>query len=219
MGVRRANWLAALTSSGARALIGYFGAEALWVSASRPEDRRFAGKGIALRNALLIGGFSTLLPLLYRSSTRRGGFPWAADAVLLSIPALDMAGNSLDLYNQHEAFDSLAHFYGTTAAAALMALAMEGRASEPHTVRWLVAAGGTTFLHVLLEMQEYWTDVVFDTHNVEGIEDVEGDILWGVCGAVVGTALIALAIRSENRAAFLEEARRLARCIDPVFRT
>lgn len=219
MGVRRAGWLAALPSAGVRALVGYFGAEAVQVTASRPDDRRFAGKGIAVRNALLIGGFSLLLPALHRSSTRRDAFPWTADAVLLSIPALDMAGNSLDLYNRNGAFDSFAHFYGTAAAAALLALAMEGRAKEPVLVRWLVAAGGTTFLHVLLEIQEYWTDVLFGTHNVEGIEDAEGDVLWGICGVVAGTALIGLGLRSKYRAAILEEAQRLADCIDPVFRT
>jgi len=219
VGVRRAGWQAALASAGVRALVGYFGAEAIGVTASRPEDRRFAGKGIAIRNALLIGGFSLLFPVLHRSSARRAGFPWTADTALLSIPALDMAGNSLDLYNRHGAFDSFAHFYGTAAAAALLALAMEGRAKEPALVRWLVAAGGTTFLHVLLEVQEYWTDVVFGTHNVEGIEDAEGDVLCGICGAVAGTALIGLGLRSKYRAAILAEARRLADCIDPVFRT
>jgi hypothetical protein len=218
MAISGARQLALLADCTVRALVGYYGAEALWTSADEPSDRRFSGKGIAIRNALIVGSFTFLLPLLQRASRRRTPFPWAADAVLLSIPALDMAGNSLDIYNGYGLFDSFAHCYGTAACAGLAAMAMEGRAREPVSVRWLVAIGGTTFFHVLLEVQEYWTDMWFGTHNVEGIEDVEGDVLWGVCGALSGVALFELALRSRRHASLLVEARRLARVLEPVFR-
>ena len=96
------------------------------------------------------------------------------------------------------------------ALAALFLLAMEGRKREPRLIRWMVAIGVPTFLHLLLEIQEYWTDVFFGTHNVEGLEDTEGDILMGACGAVMGVALLELALNGPAREEVTEEARRLA---------
>lgn len=197
-----------------RALLLFFSVEAIQATVSNPADRRFAGKGIALRNALLVGGFSMLLPVLYCLGPRRHPFPWAADAILISVPVADMAGNSLDLYNNHDSFDLMTHFYGTAAAGGLLALAANGRGVRPAPYRWLVAAGITTFFHVLLEIQEYWTDVIFGTHNVEGLEDTEGDLLAGVCGAVAGVAFAeALAARGGRIAV---EARRLGATFDPL---
>jgi len=206
-----------VTNLGVRALLGYFGAEALKVTITDPSDRRFAGKGIAIRNALLLSGFSLLLPGLYAKSDRRERFPWTSDAVLLTVPVLDMAGNSFDLYNDYGWFDSVAHFYGNAAVGALMTLVMAGRGVESPLVRWLTAAGGTTFLHVLLEMQEYWTGLWFGTHNVEGLEDTEGDLASGWLGTVAGVALAEVSLRGSGRDRIHAEARRLAAAMHKVF--
>jgi hypothetical protein len=201
-----------------RALLLYFGAEAVQTTLTDPNDRRFAGKGIALRNAVLVGGFSMLLPVLYHLGPKRRGFPWAADALLISVPVADMAGNSLDLYNTRSWFDLLTHFYGTAAVAGLMALAANGRGIQPAPPRWLVATGGTTFFHVLLEIQEYWTDVLFGTHNVEGLEDAEGDLLAGVCGAITGVALAESLASARTGAIASREAARLGATLEPLVR-
>jgi hypothetical protein len=193
-----------------RTLMGYFGLEALKVTVVDPNDHRFQGKGIAMRNALVLGAFSTFLPLLYRRNKARRGFPWGADAMLISVPVVDMAGNSFDLYNDTDWFDVLAHLYGNVVGSSLLMLAMEGRNREPRLVRWVVAAGGATFLHVWLEIQEYWTDVFLKTQNVESLEDTEGDILMGACGAIMGVALAELALNGPLREAALAEGRRLA---------
>jgi hypothetical protein len=180
---------------------------------TNPNDRRFSGKGIAMRNALLVGAFSMFLPTLYLLGSKRERFPWAADAVMITVPVADMAGNSLDLYNNHGWYDVLTHFYGTAAVGALVALAANGRAMRPAPFRWLVAVGSTTVLHILLEIQEYWTDVFFGTRNVEGLEDTEGDILAGMCGAISGAALTEtlLACGLARR-----EAKRLGAAFDPL---
>lgn len=200
---------------GLRAAICFFGAEAILIAARDPLDRRFSGKGIAARNALLIGGFSLAFPLLQMRNRSRSEYPWAADALLLSIPAADMAGNSLDLYNRLGAFDITTHTYGTAVASALATLAMGGRATEPILIRRLVALGGTTLFHVLLEAQEYWTDVLFGTQNVHGLADMEGDLLAGLLGAFTGAALAERAVRTSPEAA--REARRLAALFERKF--
>jgi hypothetical protein len=209
--------LGLVANLGVRALLGYFGTEALKVTISDPSDRRFAGKGIAVRNALLLGSFSLLLPGLHSISARQERFPWTSDAVLLTVPVLDMAGNSLDLYNQYGWFDSVAHFYGNAAVGALITLAMAGRDREPPLARWLIAAGGTTFLHVALEMQEYWTDVWFGTHNVEGLEDTEGDLAYGWLGTITGVALMELALRNRRGSWLRAEGQRLAASLATLF--
>jgi hypothetical protein len=205
-----------LANLAVRALLLFFGAEAIQATIFNPNDRRFAGKGIALRNALLVGAFSMLLPLLYFLGDRRRPFPWAADALMISVPVADMAGNSLDLYNSRGWFDLVTHFYGTAAVGGLMALGAHGRGVRPAPSRWFIAAGGTTFLHVLLEIQEYWTDVLFGTHNVEGLEDTEGDLLAGVCGSLTGVALaeILMSQRGGGRAA--REAARLGAALEAL---
>jgi hypothetical protein len=205
-----------LANLAVRALLLFFGAEAIQATISDPNDRRFAGKGIALRNALLVGGFSMLLPMLYRLGPKRRGFPWTADALLISVPVADMAGNSLDLYNSRGWYDSVTHFYGTAVVAGLMALAAHGRGMRPAPPRWFVAAGGTTFFHVLLEIQEYWTDVLFGTHNVEGLEDTEGDLLAGVCGVLAGVAIAETLMSQRAGGHAAREAARLGAALEPL---
>jgi hypothetical protein len=214
--LRQAPPLSVLLNICARALLLYFGAEAIQATISNPNDRRFAGKGIALRNALLVGAFSMLLPVLYHLGPKRQRFPWAADALVITVPVADMAGNSLDLYNRYGTFDLMTHFYGTAAVGGLMALAARGRNVRPALFRWFLAVSCTTFPHVLLEIQEYWTDVFFGTHNVEGLEDTEGDLLAGVCGAIAGVAVAeALMMRGGHIAA---EARRLGATFESLAR-
>ncbi len=216
MRLRRVPRLGLLLNLAARALLLYFGAEAIQATVSNPNDRRFAGKGIALRNALLVGAFSMLLPVLHYLGPKRRAFPWAADAVLISVPVADMAGNSLDLYNNYGWYDSVTHFYGTAAVAGLMDLAGNGRNVRPGPYRWLVAASATTFFHVLLEIQEYWTDVIFGTHNVEGLEDTESDLLFGMFGAITGATAAELLFWWGGH--FGAEAARLGSTLEPMAR-
>ena|SRR5579871_6296563 len=211
---KRSDRLSMIANLALRGLMVYFGSESLRVSLTNRRDRRFAGKAIALRNVLLLGGFSMLIPGLYFRSRRRTAFPWQSDALLLSIPVVDMAGNSFDLYNRYGVFDSFAHFYGNVASGWLLTLAMLGRGRADDMLRVVVAATGTTFCHVLLEVQEYWTDVLFGTRNVEGLEDTEGDILSGLLGAVTGVALAEILSRGRMGARIMDEAQRLACSLD-----
>jgi hypothetical protein len=216
-GATESRTLAAAVNIFVRAALAFFCVDALRVTTSDPADARYAGKGIAVRNALVMAGFCSIVPALFMAGRRKTGYPWIGDALLLSVPALDMVGNWLNLYNRYGLFDTIAHWYGTAATSGLLTLAMAGRAREPRLVRWLVAAGTTTLFHLLLEAQEYWTDVFCGTHNVEGIEDVEGDLGAGVVGAFCGVVAAELALNGlQERAAVVAEAARMGPILDPL---
>jgi hypothetical protein len=85
-----------------------------------------------------------------------------------------MAGNSLDLYDRYSYFDLLPHAHGT-GAATVVAQAVLGLPA-------LSAVGVAIVLHLLLEAQEYYTDVLFGTRNVRGVSDTVNDLLAGLVG-------------------------------------
>jgi hypothetical protein len=119
----------------------------------RPGDPRFAGKALPVRNALVVGGARLVFPalhLLRRPRGRRGRgwgrYPVWLDALYLSIFWLDMAGNSLDLYDRYAYFDLLPHAHGTGAATVVLRAVLG--------LPTLSAVGLATVLHLLLEAQE-----------------------------------------------------------------
>ena len=146
-----------------------------------PEDPRFAGKAIPIRNLLIVGGLSLLFPILYRMQRRRR-YPLWTDDLWLSLFWLDMAGNSFDLYDRHRHFDLIPHFHGTGAAA----VAVRRGFGLPRRKALLA----TNALHIGLEAQEYATDVFFGTHNVRGWWDPVGDIIAGVAGSLTYLELV-----------------------------
>lgn len=146
-----------------------------------PDDPRFAGKGIAMRDLILAGGVATLIvPILHFFRPRWDRYPVWTDVAFLSILALDMAGNSLNLYEQAWRFDLIPHAYGP--AAGLVGLLLLG-------VRPWVGLAIINGIHVLLEIQEVLGDVVFGTSNVNGAWDSITDLAAGLTASV----LVALA--------------------------
>ena len=102
-----------------------------------------------------------------------------------------MAGNSFNLYDTYFYFDLIPHFHGTGALAAILFGAFSFSA--------LSAIGLANIIHMLLEAQEFYTDVLFKTHNVRGTFDVVNDMVAGVLGTVVYVLLIMLAIKLRKR--------------------
>jgi len=166
-----------------RASIVYFLAEVL----RKPNDPRFAGKAIPIRNLVIVGGLSLLFPSLYalrglpalRSLGHRWktGYPWWADNLHLSIYWFDMAGNSFNLYDRYTHFDLLPHAHGPGAAAVA---ARVGFGASRDVGIW-----SSNALHGALELQEILTDVFFGTHNIRGAWDCIGDMSAGVLGVIV----------------------------------
>src|ERR687898_2171642 len=89
-----------------RLSVVYFLAEVLL----HPDDPRFAGKAIPIRNLIIVSGLSLLFPALHVVGRRWKAYPVWFDDLYLSIFWLDMAGNSFDLYNRFSAFDLIPHF-------------------------------------------------------------------------------------------------------------
>ncbi len=155
-----------------RASIGYFA----WETVRRPNDPRFAGKAIPIRNLLIVGGFSLIFPARCFIWKKCSSYPFWPDNLFLSIFCLDMAGNSFNLYDRYYYFDLIPHFHGTGATAVVLKTALDLPA--------LSAVGLATMANVALEGQEYYTDVLFGTHNVRGVSDTVNDLLAGLAGAI-----------------------------------
>jgi hypothetical protein len=169
MSVRRAAGLGVNVAQ--RLVIGGVVAHALL----HPDDPRYAGKGIGTRGLALVAA-TILVPLLQLSSRRGERYPIGTDNLYLSILALDLAGNYFNLYNRYAHFDLIPHFHGTGAATIVLARLLQ----RP----LLAGLGVAQVLHVGLEAQEYYSDVLFDLHNVGGTWDTVNDLLAGAAGSL-----------------------------------
>jgi hypothetical protein len=159
-----------------RAVIGFVLVDAR----RRPRDPRYAGKAIGTRGLVVIPA-SLLVPAVWASRDRRAAYPVWIDSLHLSIYALDMAGNYLDLYDRIKHFDAIPHAHGTGAATVVVADLFEQPA--------LSAVGIAQVVHIALEAQEYYSDVLFDLHNVRGTWDTVNDLVAGTVGSLAYAGL------------------------------
>jgi hypothetical protein len=158
---------------GLRALMVAFAAEAIiWA-----DDPRFEGKGIGIRNAMVIGSYSLVLPAIHWLRRPWSAYPWWTDVLWLSVPFFDMLGNSLNLYDTYRYFDLLPHVHGPGAATVVL--------MELARLPLLASIGIVQVGHILLEGQEYYTDVLLGTQNITEIADPINDMLVGVLGSVL----------------------------------
>ena len=139
-------------------------------------DDRFAGKALGPRNVGILLGFSMLFPILQWGFRRWRRYPWWTDCLYLSVPFIDMLGNTLNLYNTIEWWDHIPHFHGPGALAVVFIAAFD---FGP-----MAAAGLATILHTALEINEYYGDVLLHTHNVKGIADSINDLAYGLAGVI-----------------------------------
>lgn len=156
-----------------RVLMAVFAAEAIIWS----DDPRFEGKGIGIRNAIVIGTYTLVLPAIHWLRRPWSAYPWWTDALWLSVPFLDMVGNSLDLYDTYRYFDLLPHTHGPGAATVVL--------MELARLPFIASVGIVQVAHILLEGQEYYTDVLLGTQNIDSIADPVNDMLVGVIGSLV----------------------------------
>lgn len=160
-----------------RLSIFYFLGEVFLLS----DDPRFSGKAIPMRNLIIVLTFSLLFPFFYFVKKRWKKYPFWFDNLYLSLFWLDMAGNSLNLYDTYYYFDLFPHFHGT----GTLALVLYGAFGFPV----LSALGLANIIHVLLEAQEYYTDVFLGTHNVRGVFDPINDLMAGILGVALYTGI------------------------------
>ncbi len=151
-----------------------------------PDDPRYRGKAIGKRGMVMVP-LSLAVPLAYAVRRRRGSrrpYPVWSDNLHLSIYALDLVGNYLNLYDSYHHFDAIPHSHGTGALTVAVANVFEVPAAS--------AVGYAQVAHVLLEIQEYYSDVWFGLRNVRGTWDMANDLLAGVVGSVKYALLLAL---------------------------
>jgi hypothetical protein len=155
-----------------RAAIVYFTVEA----ALNPDDPRFDGKNLVARNTIVIA-LTLALPAVQWLRRRWERYPVWYDALYLTLFAVDMLGNSLNLFDTWQNFDLVPHFHGAGALAVVFAGAF-GLAFWP-------AVGLANLAHALLEGQEWLADWVFDSRNVRGVWDSVRDMAVGIVGSVL----------------------------------
>lgn len=157
----------------------------------RPEDPRYAGKAIGTRGLVMIP-LSLVLPVAHAVRGRSlATYPFWTDNLWLSIFALDLTGNHFDWYDRHARFDLIPHAHGTGAGTVVMAEVLE--------IPALSAVGLGQLGHILLEAQEYYSDIWFGLRNVRGTWDTVNDLLAGAAGSVAYAAALSLARRARGR--------------------
>lgn len=173
--MRALGWL---VNAALRAWIVWVIVEAL----RRPDDPRYRGKAIGTRGSVMIPA-SLLFPLAQlQPERRRRPYPLGTDTLYLSLFALDLAGNHFDLYDRYRYFDAIPHAHGTGAFTVA--------AAELLDLPPLSAVGVAQVGHILLEAQEYYSDVLFDLRNVRGTWDTVNDLLAGAAGSIVYAAVL-----------------------------
>jgi hypothetical protein len=152
----------------------------------RPRDPRFAGKGIGTRGLVIVPASLLVWAVRrVRPGSRQLPYPVWTDNLYLSLFVLDQAGNHFGWYDRYRHFDTLPHAHGTGAATVVLAELLELPAMS--------AIGLTQLLHIGLEAQEYYSDVLFGLHNVRGTWDTVSDLLAGAIGSAAYGALHAAA--------------------------
>ena len=206
---RTRRWALLALNIAIRGAIVYWLAEA-WVL---QDDPRFAGKAIPERNTVIVGSLSLLLPgIWYLRRLDWREYPIGLDILYLSIYALDMAGNSFNLYDSYAYFDLIPHLHSPGALAVVIGVYW-ARTRHPGASRvtprgWLlettvVAAGIATMVHVVLEAQEYYTDLLAGTVNVGGVADTVNDLVAGLAGALVYPPLMVAWFLGQRRIGWL----------------
>ena len=152
----------------------------LWDAHANADAPRYVGKAIGTRGLAIIP-FSLATPALHLSRRRHSRYPVWTDNLYLSLFALDLGGNLFDLYDRYLYFDLIPHAHGTGAVTVVLA--------EMGPMPPLSAVGLAQLLHIVLEAQEYYSDVVFGLRNVRGTWDVVNDLLAGAVGSVAYAAL------------------------------
>ena len=147
-----------------------------------PDAPQYVDKAIGSRGLVLIPA-SLVLPLIHWVRRRGGRYPIWTDNLYLSIFALDMGGNLLDLYDRYFFFDLATHAHGTGALTVVLSELVRGPVA--------VGVAAAQIVHVLLEAQEYYSDEWFGLRNVRGTWDTLNDLLVGVAGSLAYGAMYA----------------------------
>ena len=158
-----------------------------------PELERFAGKAFAAR-LFAYPAMMLLVPALYALHRRRTGdarpLPWGAFALLMLPFAIDVTGNTLDLYDRVGWWDDANHLVNWFLLALGAGLLLAAVPVRPRWALGVLVAGVGALLAVGWELAEYWTFIRHGTELDTAYTDTLGDEVLGCLGAAAAGLLV-----------------------------
>ena len=158
--------------------------------------QQFEGKAFVWRLATYpLAAF--VVPAVWTFKGRRHPYPYAAD-VLLTLPFLiDVAGNSLDLYDTIVWWDDANHFVNwSLLTGGVGALARRTRLGRWELFSILVGFGAV--IAILWELSEYLAFIRNSPELATAYADTVGDLALGLAGSFLAAVLFALAPRPQR---------------------
>ena len=142
-------------------------------------DERFAGKGLAPRDILISLVLAMVFPLFWRlrwAKREWSKYPWWFDDLYLSVFFVDMLGNELGLYDTSW-WSNIPHGYGPAALAIVFTGAFG--------LTLLEGMGLSSMLHIWLQVEEMYGDILFGTHNFRDKVYEMNQFLYGLAVTLV----------------------------------
>jgi uncharacterized membrane protein YjdF len=125
-------------------------------------------------------------------------YPHVADALVVLVFVVDLAGNAADMYRTYPWFDNLAHFTNPILAT-VAAVQLVSRLPVP---RWQPLPLGVVLvivLHTFWEIIEYWLMDYAMGELALTQHDTIQDLTYGLAGTLVGAAFAASWLRRSRR--------------------
>lgn len=161
----------------------------LLVATLVPGLDRFEGKAFGAR-LLAYPPLMLLVSAAWALSGRRP-LPWGPFALLMLPFAIDVTGNTLDLYDSIGWWDDANHLVNWFLLALGSGLLLARADIRPRWALGLLVAGLGALLAVGWELAEYWTFIRGGTELDTAYTDTLGDELLGCLGAAVAAVLCA----------------------------
>ena len=182
----RRGWWAAV------AVLGVTVAQLL-VATLVPGLERFAGKAFAAR-LVAYPLLMLLVPAGYAVARRRRGgtapLPWGPFALIMLPFAVDVTGNTLDLYDAVAWWDDANHLVNWFLLALGCGLLLAAADVRPRWALGLLVAGLGALLAIGWELAEYVTFIRGGTELDTAYTDTLGDMALGCLGAVVAAGVV-----------------------------
>lgn len=160
----------------------------LLVATLAPGLERFAGKAFAAR-LFAYPVLMLLVPALWARFGRRP-LPWGAFALLMLPFAIDVTGNTLDLYDAVGWWDDANHLVNWFLLALGAGLLLARGGVRPAWALVVLVAGVGALLAVGWELAEYVTFIRHGTELDTAYPDTLGDEALGCLGAVLAAAVV-----------------------------
>jgi hypothetical protein len=158
-----------------------------------PGIDRFDGKAFGAR----LLAYPVMMLLVPAGWARWGSrpLPWGAFALVMLPFAIDVTGNSLDLYDAVSWWDDANHLVNWFLLALGAGLLLARGGVRPVWALAVLVAGVGALLAVGWELAEYWTFIRGGTELDTAYTDTLGDEALGCLGAAVAAAIVAARAR------------------------